>query len=150
MAAKYGGEQREMTSAPVGPLAAIRRAALYQRLHAYETFSRIARPDDLVNHRASVAAIAAERYRRDHTGAMPGTLQDLVPQYLAAVPQDPVTGQALLFKTDAGAYTIYSVGTDKKDNGGDLNSELLKVIQQGHGGGRAIRGADLGVRVVIR
>lgn len=149
MASKYGGEQVEMTSAPVGPVAALRRAALYQRLHAYETFSRIARPDDLVSHRASVAAIAVERHRRDHKGALPGALRDLVPKYLAAVPEDPVTGGPLLFRQDAAAYTIYSAGPDKKDDGGDLNSELLKVIKQGFGL-RFIRGADLGVRVVIR
>lgn len=146
MAAKYGGEQVEMTSAPLGPAAAVRRTAMYRRLHAYETFSRIARPDDLVSQRASVAAIAVERYRRDHQGALPGALQDLVPQYLDAVPQDPVTGGSLLFKQDSGAYTIYSVGPDKKDDGGDLNSELLKVIKQGYGV-RVVRGADLGIRV---
>lgn len=149
MAAKYRGEQAETPSAATGPLAAIRRAAFYQRQNVYEMFSRIARPDDLVNHRASIAAIAVERYRRDHNGALPGTLQDLVPQYLAVVPADPVTGRPLLFKQDAAAYTIYSVGLDKKDDGGDLNSQLLKVIKQGYGG-RIIRGADLGVRVVIR
>lgn len=149
MAAKYGGDQEEMTATPVGRFVAIRRGARDLGVNAYRWFSLIVRPDDLVNQRASVAAIAVERYRRDHAGALPGALQDLVPQYLDAVPLDPVTGQALLFKKQAGAYSIYSVGTDKQDNGGDLNSELLQVIKQGHGR-RIIRGADLGVRVVIR
>jgi len=149
MAANYRGEQAAMTSPGAGPLAAIRGAVFYQRQGVYELFSRIARPDDLVNHRASITAIAVERYRRDHTGALPSALPDLVPQYLAAVPQDPATGGPLLFKQDATAYTIYSVGPDKKDDGGDLNSALLKAIKQGYGG-RAIRGADLGVRVVIK
>jgi hypothetical protein len=149
MAVKYGGDGQAMTSLPVGPVAAIRRAALYQRLNAYRTFSMIVRPDDLVNHRASAAAVAVERYRRDHAGALPAALQDLVPQYLEAVSQDPATGQALLFKKDAGSYTIYSVGPDKKDDGGDLNSDLLARIKRGHGP-RTLRGADLGVRVVIR
>ncbi|MDP2321206.1 MAG: hypothetical protein Q8O42_17920 [Acidobacteriota bacterium] len=149
MASKHGRGVDGRTSTPVGPVAAILRGAHYQRLGAYQTFALIVRPDDLVNQRASVAAIAVERYRRDHAGALPGGLQDLVPQYLDAVPQDPVTGQALLFKKEARSYTIYSVGTDKQDNGGDLNSELLQVIKQGHGR-RTIRGADLGVRVVLR
>lgn len=146
MAAKYGGDQVEMTSAPVG--AALRRQARQRRANVY-LFSLMVRPDDLVNQRASVAALAVERCRRDHAGALPGALQDLVPKYLDAVPQDPVTGRALLFKKDVGVYTIDSVGTDKQDNGGDLNSELLQVIRQGHGR-RTIRGADLGVRVVLR
>lgn len=148
MAAKYRGEQVERP-APAGFLAGLRRAAFYQRENVYAMFSRIARPDDLVNHRASIAAIAVERYRRDHKGALPGALHDLVPPYLAAVPVDPVTGGPLLFKHDAAAYTIYSVGPDKNDDGGDLNSLLLKAIKQGYGG-RVVRGADLGVRVVIR
>ena len=97
MAAKYGSDH-DPRSRPssVGPLAAIRRRAFYERLDAYEIFARIMRPDDLVKHRASVAAIAVERYRRDHAGALPGSLQDLAPQYLDAVPQDPVTGAPLL------------------------------------------------------
>lgn len=148
MVAKYRGDQGEMTP-PSGPLAAIRRAAFYQRQSVDGMFARIARPDDLVNLRASIAAIAVERHRRDHNGALPAALQDLVPQYLAVVPADPVTGGPLLFKRDAAAYTIYSVGPDKKDDGGDLNSLLLKAIKQGFGG-RVVRGADLGVRVVMR
>lgn len=70
-------------------------------------------------------------------------------RYLAAIPEDPVTQGPLLFNRDAAAYNIYSVGPDKKDDGGDLNSELLKAIKQGYGW-RFIRGADLGARVVIR
>lgn len=132
MASKYGGARFDD-----------------RRRAAYETFAMVMRPDDLIKHRASIAAIAVERYRRDHGGALPGMLQDLVPQYLDAVPQDPATGQALLFKKDAGAFTIYSVGVDKKDDGGDLNSELLKTIKQGHGR-RVIRGTDIGVRVLDR
>ncbi len=149
MAAKYRGEQGETPLAAAGSMAGIRRAAFYQRQSVYEMFSRIARPDDLVSHRASVAAIAIELYRRDHAGALPAALPELVPHYLDSVPQDPVTGQPLLFKQDAAAYTIYSVGIDKKDDGGDLNSELLKGIKQGFGR-RVIRGADLGVRVLVR
>jgi len=128
-------------------VAAIQRASRYQRLGAYGTFAMIVRPDDLVNHRASVTAIAVERYRRDHAGALPAVLQDLLPQYIDAVPQDPVTGGPLRFKKAADAYVIYSVGPDKKDDGGDLTSELLKTIKQGYGP-RVVRGADIGVRVL--
>lgn len=149
MAMKYGGEQEEFSAPPAGPMTAIRRAARYQRLNAYQAFSQIVLPNGVVSHRASIAAIAVERYRRDHAGALPATLLELVPRYLPAVPEDPVTGQPLLFRQDAAAYAIYSVGIDKKDDGGDLNSDLLKVIKQGFGR-RIIGGADLGVRVVVR
>jgi hypothetical protein len=149
MASKYASDPGTRSSSPVGLLTAIRNAAHYQRLGAYEAFARAMRPDDLIRERACVAAIAVERYRRDHNGALPGTLQDLAPAYLAAVPLDPVTGGPLLFKKAADAYTIYSAGPDRKDDGGDLTSELIKTIEQGYGR-RTVRGADLGVRVLIR
>jgi hypothetical protein len=116
---------------------------------AYEIFKRAVMPDELIVNRSSRAAIAVERFRRARQGAMPATLQALVPDFLTSVPQDPITGGPLLFKQDAGAYTIYSVGPDLKDDGGDLNSELLKVIKQGYGR-RIVAGADIGVRVVVR
>lgn len=149
MASKYRREPGTMASSSREPFTAIRRAAYFERLGAYETFARYTRLDDLVKHRASIAAIAVERYRRDHAGALPGSLQDLAPDYMASVPLDPATGAPMLFKKDAAAHTIYSVGPDKRDDGGDLTSELLKAIKTGYGR-RTIRGADIGVRVVIR
>ena len=39
--------------------------------------------------RGSIAAVAIERYRRAHDGALPNALQDLVPVYLKKPPEDP-------------------------------------------------------------
>ncbi|MGH8638522.1 MAG: hypothetical protein ACREUZ_15400, partial [Burkholderiales bacterium] len=44
--------------------------------------------------------------------------------------------------------TMYSVGPNQRDDQGDLSSELERVQQQGRGR-RSIRGADIGVRVLI-
>lgn len=51
---------------------------------------------------ATVVAIVLERYRRDY-GGYPAALDDLVPQYLDAVPSDPVTGEALRYSLFEGA-----------------------------------------------
>ena len=51
--------------------------------------------------------VAAARYRRDH-GGNPSALQDLVPDYLAAVPDDPFGNGPLGY--NAGQGTLHSVG----------------------------------------
>ena len=104
--------------------------------------------DVLITNRCARTAVAVERFRRDHDGTLPGGLEDLVPKYMPAVPQDPLTGRPLLFRTATGAYTIYSVGADGKDDGGDLASELRQVINRGWGR-RLLKGKDLGARIVI-
>lgn len=85
--------------------------------------------------------------RAPDAGALPDTLTALVPAYLSAVPVDPYSGSELLYGKSSGAYTVYSVGPNRADDGGDLTSELEAVIQQGFGR-RIIRGLDVGVRVI--
>jgi hypothetical protein len=69
--------------------------------------------------RAAQVALAVERYRLKHTNTLPGTLTDLVPEFIAAIPADPFDGQPLRFRPlpDKG-YVIYSVGEDRKDDSG--------------------------------
>jgi len=78
-------------------------------------------PTPLIIDRCSVAALAVERFKHD-TGTVPAALVDLVPRYLAAVPIDPLTDRPLLFRSSADAYTIYSVGPNGQDDGGDLTA----------------------------
>ncbi|HWI55833.1 MAG TPA: hypothetical protein VNZ22_01305, partial [Bacillota bacterium] len=68
--------------------------------------------------RAAQAALAVERFRLAHAGTLPADLQQLVPQYLSCVPADPFDGQPLRFKKLAVGYVIYSIGDDKRDDGG--------------------------------
>jgi hypothetical protein len=68
--------------------------------------------------RCGLAAVAAERYRREH-GNWPKTLADLVPAYLPAVPLDPFDGEPLRYRRTGGGAVIYSVGEDGRDDGGD-------------------------------
>jgi hypothetical protein len=111
-------------------------------------FRQAISPDTLVADRCTRVAVSVERFRRDHAGALPATLQDLVPTYLASVPLDPLSGAPLLYRTNPEAYTIYSIGTNQQDDGGDLTSEWRNATTAASGF-RAIRGADLGIRVLI-
>lgn len=66
---------------------------------------------------AAVAAIGAELYRRQH-GNWPDSLEELVPEFLPAVPTDPFCGEPLRMTSTPEEFKVYSVGKDGKDNGG--------------------------------
>jgi hypothetical protein len=69
--------------------------------------------------RLTVTAVALKRYHLRH-GAYPATLNDLVPDFLSAVPIDFMDCKPLRYKprTD-GDFLLYSVGEDGVDDGGD-------------------------------
>jgi hypothetical protein len=64
-----------------------------------------------------LAAIAAERFRQQ-TGTWPQQMNELVPDYLPAVPGDPFDGQPLRMRLEGAEIVIYSVGADGQDNQG--------------------------------
>ncbi len=61
--------------------------------------------------------LAVERYRLAHA-SLPGTLDQLVPDYLAAVPADSFDGAPLRYKRLDRGFVVYSVGEDGRDDGG--------------------------------
>jgi hypothetical protein len=63
------------------------------------------------------AAIAIELFRRQ-TGQWPVNLNELVPRFLPAVPLDPFHGKPLRYFVGDGEYRLYSIGSDRLDNGG--------------------------------
>ncbi len=69
--------------------------------------------------RAVIGIIACERYRLDR-GSWPTSWEQLTPTYLKEIPLDPFTGKAMLFKALPDGLVIYSVGSDGKDDGGDV------------------------------
>lgn len=69
--------------------------------------------------RTTRTAIAIERYRRAHGGNAPNNLNELVPTYLGAPPEDPFDGELLRFKHLASGYVVYSIGSDLHDDGGN-------------------------------
>ena len=67
----------------------------------------------------TLAAVALERHRRRH-GHHPDTLSQLVPEFLPAMPVDWMDGKPLRYRLNPdGTYTLWSVGEDFKDDGGD-------------------------------
>ncbi len=68
--------------------------------------------------RVAETALAIERFRRAHNNTLPAELQALVPQYLAALPQDPFDGKPLRYKALPRGYVVYGIGSDEKDDGG--------------------------------
>jgi len=66
----------------------------------------------------TLAAIAVERFRLAH-GKLPKSLDQLVPEFLEAVPMDPFTGKSLVYNPVQGdPYLLYSLGPNKVDDGG--------------------------------
>jgi hypothetical protein len=76
---------------------------------------RFARQEAL--RRDAKAAVAIERYRLSN-GGLPYRLEDLVPQFLAEVPTDPMDGKPIRFSVLPTGYVVYSIGSDRVDNGG--------------------------------
>jgi hypothetical protein len=60
-------------------------------------------------------ALAA--YRADR-GAFPATLNELVPQYVARLPDDVFNDSPLHYRLEDRGYLLYSVGANGRDDGG--------------------------------
>ncbi len=68
--------------------------------------------------RCALVATAAESYRL-RTGRHPRSLDDLIPAYLEAVPEDPYARDGgLRYAVDAAGPVIYSIGPNLRDDGG--------------------------------
>jgi hypothetical protein len=81
--------------------------------------------------RTSIAAIAVERFRLAN-GRLPKNLNELVPQFLSAVPADPFDGQPLRYHHLEKGYVIYSIGSDGEDNGGRERPANVKSTDRTH------------------
>jgi hypothetical protein len=67
----------------------------------------------------SIAAVALRRYRLRHQD-WPPSLAALVPEFLSEVPRDWVNGEPLRYRrNNDGTFTLYSVGMDGQDDGGN-------------------------------
>jgi hypothetical protein len=70
-----------------------------------------------------ISAIALKRYQLKH-GNYPSNLESLVPEFIARVPLDPVDGNPLRYRLNLdGSFTLYSVGENGKDDGGNPSLE---------------------------
>jgi hypothetical protein len=112
-------------------------------------FMGLGRPlavQDVCVRRITVAVLAAERFRRAHGGALPASLDALVPEFLAAVPIDPYTEKPLEFRRAADGYVVYSVDSNRRDDGGALYGHGSAVTK--HVGPQSPR--DVGIHVPLK
>ncbi|MDK1032257.1 MAG: hypothetical protein QGD94_09645, partial [Planctomycetia bacterium] len=63
------------------------------------------------------AGIAVRLYR-DKEGEWPQSLKQVVPGYLKEIPLDPFDGEPLKYTIKQGHAIVYSVGSNKEDDGG--------------------------------
>jgi hypothetical protein len=70
----------------------------------------------------TIAAIALKRFHFKR-GGFPQNLETMVPEFLPAVPYDPMGGAPLFYSFQSGGdFLLYSVGIDGLDDGGDARS----------------------------
>lgn len=79
--------------------------------------------------RTARLAIAVERFRLAR-GELSGSLAELLPAYLNAVPQDPFDGQPLRYKKLEKGYLVYSIGEDGNDDGGDEKKDITFTVER--------------------
>lgn len=85
----------------------------------------------LADRRLAAVCLAARLYAIDHGGQLPAKLEDLVPDYLPAVPLDPLTaGKPLQYVADPDRPRVYSVGDNEKDDGGNDPDPNLSPAEQ--------------------
>jgi len=82
--------------------------------------------------RCVTTAIAVERYRNQY-GSAPDSLEAICPRYIESIPLDPYTGGPLLYSRDDVSYKVYSAGSNRVDDGGEiaLNPDQPGVLDIG-------------------
>jgi hypothetical protein len=92
---------------------AVARWQTRQTMEGTETKHKI-----IMAHERLLAAELALRCYQSEQGHPPARLDDLVTNYLSGVPQDPFTGQRLIYRPQSTNWLLYSVGPDGVDDGG--------------------------------
>ena len=71
--------------------------------------------------RTAITAVAAERFRMRH-GRWPKALDELIPDLLPCAPRDPFASAPLQCLQLPDGFSVSSVGPNRNDDGGDLDS----------------------------
>ncbi|HVX14124.1 MAG TPA: hypothetical protein VHC22_23260 [Pirellulales bacterium] len=107
-------------------------AGAYPWKHRLNSLARALFPDEPFTNDRLLEAAGAEKRARLRlllahlalrrfwlaTNEYPATLGELVPKHLAAVPLDPFADRDLTYKKLSTGYLLYSVGSDRVDDGG--------------------------------
>jgi hypothetical protein len=96
-----------------------RRAVAWNFAVIPKFFSRVEQDlDIIVRLRTARVALAVLRWRAAHEGKLPESLSELVPDTLPGIPVDPFDEQPLRYRRLPQGFSVYSVGPDFTDNGG--------------------------------
>ncbi len=87
----------------------------------------IATARETANSRMVRTLIAVEKFQRREK-RFPRNLNELVPTFLPAVLVDPCDGQPLRFVASEADCKVYSVGRNRKDDGGQTDQDLDDVL----------------------
>ncbi|HTY62761.1 MAG TPA: hypothetical protein VMG30_10950 [Acidobacteriota bacterium] len=108
-------------------IASMRRNPIEKQIPAFCPLSRIMlQPSEpILNTKAQSEAmlqvtrvgLALKQYKKAN-GAYPDNLVQLTPSYLDELPEDPCSGNSLLYRKEGGGFLLYSVGRDLQDNQG--------------------------------
>ena len=90
-----------------------------QPRHYWHLLAKVVRTE--TERQMALAAIGLKRYALRNGGALPPSLDALVPTFLPEVPIDWMDGKPLRYRpgADSKTFLLYSVGTDGRDDGGD-------------------------------
>jgi len=99
-----------------------KRAGLAHDLDSLTTIRRASETHflTLADRRLAATALAIRLYQRDHAGARPSTLDELVPAYLPKIPLDAMAagGQVIKYLPRADRPVLYSAGQNGVDDSG--------------------------------
>lgn len=89
------------------------------RLQRWRSIQRAAeRYKRVIAHERLISGELALRCCQSEKSSLPARLDQLVPNYLSRVPQDPFSGKPLIYRPKGTNWLLYSVGTDGVGDGG--------------------------------
>lgn len=74
-----------------------------------------------------LAGIAVQRFRLKH-GRLPVNLEELVPEFCDEVPVDLWAEAPLIYRIEGDRFQVYSVGPNRKDDGGVTDEDSMGVF----------------------
>ena len=101
-------------------------AAVFNEDHAVKIVAREGAV--VVRLRLARTAVALERYRFAHQNRYPDSLNALVPEYLPAIPEDIFADAPPQYHRRGEGYVLYSIGSDRKDDGGSTKDDVVFEI----------------------
>jgi hypothetical protein len=82
--------------------------------------------------RAAILALAVERWRIAGNGRLPGSIAELVPRFIPAIPADPFDGKPLRYRKLPNGYMIFSDGENLTEDWADPAPAWEALLKSWH------------------